>query len=56
MDEKYESVIRNVDKLPGKKIGEKTDEEYEALIKEIDEEIEKNNHRKKQKTEQSPNF
>ena len=49
MDEKYENVIRNVDRMQGKKIEEKTIEEYEALIKEIDEEIEKNNNRNKQK-------
>jgi hypothetical protein len=49
MDEKYENVIRNVDRMQEKKIEEKTIEEYEALIKEIDEEIEKYNNRNKQK-------
>lgn len=36
MDEKYRSVIKNIDKLPNKKNNRKTNEEYEKIKKEID--------------------
>ena len=41
MDEKYKSVIKNIDKLPGKGKDIITDEEYYSLIKKIDRELEK---------------
>ena len=56
MDEKYKSVIRNVDKLPGKGIEEKTKKEYKSLIKEIDEVIGKKNVEKTKKAGHTRSF
>ena len=56
MDEKYKSVIRNMDKLPGNGIEKKTNKEYESLIKEIDEVIGKRNYRKNKKTGYTRSF
>ncbi len=40
MEGKYEYVINEIDKLPRKKNNKKTNEEYETIIKEIDELLE----------------
>ncbi|UCD13202.1 MAG: hypothetical protein JSW60_06485 [Thermoplasmatales archaeon] len=50
MNEKYKSIIRNVDKLSGKTIERKTNKEYKSIIKEIDKVIGKSNEEGKLKS------